>query len=693
MSGIGVATKEDLQKPKLGLQLDTRSAFAQALRDVINLTQVSQLALDHLRNFFRGADLALSLVNSKENHLMPIWVNNKGELCTRFLKQEGLLWDVAIKTFKEQDRRFPLDIYTTVIDMEGSHLGVLVLRGGNEDMVQLVDYVAQELARTATQMEEISEVHQLSRELAILNQIGKSLTAYTELDNILVATMQGIWELFRVEVASLILLDFDKEDMLIKIPLTGEPDQVKRFDSGEMRGIIGNCITQRAIAMVEDVSMESLFDPVLDAVDGFSTRSLLCVPLLVRDRAMGAISLINNIDGPFGKRDVDMLVTLAASVAAAVANARLIHEITAANRDLQESRREIERSRLTLLALFDNLDDELYIIDQNYKLIAVNRSRTGRVGIEPQKLVGKLCYEVLENQTSPCLMCRAQETFGKGKKTNRTERSRSLDGQPVEREIYTYPIVDAAGNVSQTILQLRDVTDQRRLEASLVQAEKLAALGQLAAGVAHELNNPITAVIANTQLLQRELDPNQVDMESVDLIEQAGKRAQSVVRGLLDFARQEAEEFHLVDVNHTIQQALSLVERQWKRANVEIIRDLSHERLEVEGNADHLQGVWLNLLVNAFDALEGKPGKVFVQSKKKGSKVVVSVEDNGVGIMTGDIKRIFDPFFTTKAPGKGTGLGLATSFRIIEQHHGKIDVDSNPDLGTLFTVSLPAPRK
>jgi two-component system NtrC family sensor kinase len=688
-----VATKQDHQNVKLGLQLDTRSAFAQALRDVVNLSQVAQIALDHLVNFFQGADLALSLATSRENQLVPVWTNNEGDLCNQFLQQKGILWDAAIKTFKALDRRLTLDIYSALIDIEGTHLGVLVLRGGTEDMTQLVDYVAQELARTATQMEEITEVQQLSRELAILNQIGKSLTAYTELDNILVATMQGIWELFQVEVAILLLLDFDEQNTLIKIPLTGEPDHVKRFDAIEMKGIVGNCISQRAIALVEDISVESLFDPVMDGVDGYSTKSLLCVPLLVRDRAMGAISLINNIDGPFEKRDVDMLVTLAASVAVAVANARLIHEITAANIDLQDSRREIERSRSTLLALFDNLDDELYIIDRNYNVVAVNRARAERVGLEPQKLVGKLCYRVLEAQVKPCLECRAQETFTNRKKTNRTERIRGIGSQPVEREIYTYPILDVEGNVSQTILQLRDVTDQRRLEASLVQAEKLAALGQLAAGVAHELNNPITAVIANTQLLQRELDPDHVDMESVELIELAGKRAQRVVRALLDFARQEAEEFRLVDVNHTIAQALSLVERQWEKANVELVRDLTSELLQVDGNADHLQGVWLNLLVNAYDALEGKPGRVTVQSKKQGQNILVRVEDNGVGINSIDIKRIFEPFFTTKAPGTGTGLGLATSFRIIEQHQGKIEVDSNPGAGTIFTVRLPIAKK
>ena len=193
-----MTTKENFQNLKLGLQLDTRGAFAQALRDVINFNQVAQLALDHLGQFFQNADLTLALAASKENHLMPVWASNKGEYCTQFLQQEGLLWDIASKTYKGQDRRLPLDIYVSMIDTEGSCLGVLVLRGGDEDMQDLVDFVAQELAQTSNQMDEISEVQQLSRELAILNQIGKSLTAYLELDNILVATMQGIWELFRL---------------------------------------------------------------------------------------------------------------------------------------------------------------------------------------------------------------------------------------------------------------------------------------------------------------------------------------------------------------------------------------------------------------------------------------------------------------------------------------------------------------
>ncbi len=684
-----VVFEESLPRLAGGYQIDARSAIAQAVREVLNFDHVARASMDTLRHRFQGAEVAISLSRFPGYRLLPIWVSGNGELASQFLCQQGLLWQISQDAFEGKVATSSENVHVRLIKVDDVAMGVTILRGGDQQMLDLAESISTELARAASQLEEIADVQRLRRELEILNQIGKSLTSHLELDGILVATMQGIWELFRVEVAAITLLDFDQQDVLIKIPLTGGSGNILRYNAKAVKGILGDCIFQQATALVEDVSQNPRFDPEIDGVDGYVSRSLLCVPLLVRARSMGAISLINKLDDPFDKRDLDLLVTFAASVAGAIANAHLIHEITAANRDLKESRQEIERSRSTLLALFDNLDDELYIIDSSYTLIAVNRSRSERAGADPRQLVAKRCYKILEGRSKPCPICRSQETFASGVKTKRTERVRGADGRAVVRDIYTYPIMNSEGKVSQTILQLRDVTEQRRLESSLVQAEKLAALGQLAAGVAHELYNPITAVIANTQLLQRELDPNAVDMESVELIERAGKRAQRVVRDLLDFARHEPEEFQIVEINTTIQSALSLVGTQWQRAQIKLVQELSPLALPVYGNSDHLQGVWINLLVNAHDALQGKPGMVTVRSRNEGTLVIVEIEDTGVGISPEDMNRIFEPFFTTKAPGKGTGLGLATSYRILERHQGTIEVDSSPKVGTCFTVKLP----
>jgi two-component system NtrC family sensor kinase len=666
-----------------------RSVISQALEETLNLEQIVHLTLELVRSHFQGAILACSLHTRDGSALHPVWVNSDSSLGSQFLNQEGLLWDVSKALTDTKEIEMPSGYQSAVIENETRQYGIMILGRGDRAMLELVKFIAEGFQEVAGQIEETSDIHRLTRELEILNRTAKSLTTSLDLDTILVAIMQGVWELFPDEVAILTLLDFDRDELYIKIPLTGDPNHVVRYEPENVVGIVGDCIDNRATSVVPNIGTDSRYDADLDSEIGLSTQSLMCVPLLTHDRVLGALSILSNSLDGFAKKDLDLLVAFSASVSVAISNARFLHEVTKANANLEDSRREIERSRNTLLALFDNLDDELYIINREYELIAVNQARANRAGTAPQDLVTRKCFQVLEDRDSPCPACLAKPTFDAGKKTMRIENTIGADHQFIIREIYTYPINDAEGNVFQTILQLRDITERRRLEASLIQAEKLAALGQLSAGVAHELNNPITAVIANTQLLQRELKPVEVDLESVDLIEKAGRRAQKVVRALLDFSRQEPQEFHTVDVNQSIQNALALVEKQWERAKVKLTRNLTSDLPPIHGNTDHLQSVWINLLVNAQDALDEQPGEVMLRSERRGEFVVVQVQDTGAGIPKEYISRIFDPFFTTKAPGKGTGLGLATCFRIVDQHRGTIEVDSETEVGTTFTVRLP----
>ena len=206
--------KEDLQKLRPGADFDALGAFSKAVRDVVNLSQVARLALDNLSHHFRGADLALSLSTSRDQNLLPLWVAGDQDLSVRFRQQEGPLWDATLQAYNGDQPPSSSSFYTRQIMVDDVVIGVMVLRDGDEQMVGLVDFVTDELAQVAVQLDEIAEVQQLSRELAILNKIGKSLTAHLELESILVATMQGIWELFDVEVAFLTLLDFDRDDRL-----------------------------------------------------------------------------------------------------------------------------------------------------------------------------------------------------------------------------------------------------------------------------------------------------------------------------------------------------------------------------------------------------------------------------------------------------------------------------------------------
>jgi two-component system NtrC family sensor kinase len=281
------------------------------------------------------------------------------------------------------------------------------------------------------------------------------------------------------------------------------------------------------------------------------------------------------------------------------------------------------------------------------------------------------------------------ETLFSGQSTQRTERRWDSDGQPLEWEISTYPIRDEKNQMLQVIVLNQDVTEKRRLETSLAQSEKMAAVGQLAAGVAHDINNPLSAIIANTQLLQRELPPGDERQESLELIAKAGDRALRVVRNLLDFARQETYEFTATDVNASLQSALDLIEHQLLTHSIAIHCSLAADLPLIQASYDHLQSVWLNLLLNARDAFAGQSGDIHLTTCRQGNEVHVLVADTGMGIPPERLTRIFEPFYTTKQAGQGTGLGLSLCQRIIKQHGGHIHVDSQVGRGTVFTVALP----
>jgi signal transduction histidine kinase len=378
--------------------------------------------------------------------------------------------------------------------------------------------------------------------------------------------------------------------------------------------------------------------------------------------------------------------------------------------ELEALHKEVTRSRSTLMALFDGIPNPIYIIDRDYKLVAVNKASAQKArpegpprldggsgghasasdrGRMPRELVGRLCYQALYGRTEPCVGCRVMETMSTGQINHRTERRVEDADQTSEWEISTYPIRSEGQLPGQVIVFEQDVTEKRRLEASLAQSEKLAAIGQLAAGVAHEINNPLAAIIANSQLLHRELPQNPDWQESVDLIARAGERAQRVVRGLLDFARQERYDFDFTDVNASIESAAGLIQHQLVSHAVTLRSDLEPDLPRIQASYDHLQSVWLNLLMNAVDALNHAPGEVRVSTRQHDDYVHVSIVDTGMGIPAERLARIFEPFYTTKSPGRGTGLGLAMSQQIIKHHCGQIRVLSRVGQGTSFTVILP----
>jgi signal transduction histidine kinase len=240
-----------------------------------------------------------------------------------------------------------------------------------------------------------------------------------------------------------------------------------------------------------------------------------------------------------------------------------------------------------------------------------------------------------------------------------------------------------------------DITAKVRLEDQLLQVEKLSSIGLLAAGIAHEVNTPITGISSYTQMLLKQTPETDIRKPILEKIEKQTFRAAEIVNGLLNFARMNGSEFKDLDVNRLIKESLSLLDHQLKMNHVKVEHTLDSTIPLVYGNSGKLQQVFINLFLNARDAM-GAGGMLKVHTAMNDSMVIVDIQDTGAGISEENIKRIFDPFFTTKSTGKGTGLGLAVTYGIIQEHGGRIFVDSTPGQGTHFRIKLPtryAPHK
>jgi two-component system NtrC family sensor kinase len=503
--------------------------------------------------------------------------------------------------------------------------------------------------------------------------------------------VRGTCWLMGCEAAALVLLNEPQDGWIVSKSLgadanhTGWIYQVTQLPEGSL---LANCLRNGRFLIANDGAQNPRYDPACDGLGDLAIRNLLCVPLAVDGQVLGAIKAINKRTGAFEAADQDLLAVIAAQAALVISATRLIQQLKLTNADLVAGRWELLGSRNTLRALFDHLPASLYTIDTDYRLVAVNRTRTQRLGQAPRALVGTTCYQALFARSEPCSDCRVRQTLETGQTTQRNER-RYVGDDVFEWEINTYPIRDDNDRIIQAVLMEQDVTERRRLEAILTQSEKLAAIGQLAAGVAHEINNPLTAIIANAQILHRELPPNSDLQESVDLIARAGARATQVVRNLLDFARKEEYHLGVTDPNETIERALELVQHEILSRGIRLEFNPDPNLPPILASQDHLQSVWLNLLLNAIDSLDKTPAEVHITTLRIGDEIHVKVADNGKGIPSDRLTRIFEPFYTTKAAGRGTGLGLSVSHRIVRQHGGRIGVESQVGVGSTFTVVLP----
>lgn len=577
------------------------------------------------------------------------------------------------------------------ISLDGNSLGAVLILGANcsSERIDQLAGLLPPVARMIQTERGIQAFQERTRDLARLQSDLTRMGFHTDFENLQARIIQGACQVLAGSSGALALLDSSDAEWMVRKALDEDGEWVYQISQKDGKGLVRACLRSGVTIRVDDVSTDQRFDPSSDAIGDDPIRTMICAPLHVDGEVLGAIQVINKRQGGFTSLDQDMLSMITSLAANAMNSTRLIQQLKIVNADLEASRWELLESRNTLRALFDNLPTGLYIIDPQYKIMLVNRSRSLLTGKSSDSLIDKTCYQALFDRTTPCPECRVQDTFQDGASTQRSESRLGEGDETTEFEISTYPIDDGAGQIIQAILLEQDVTERYRLEGILAQSEKLAAIGQLAAGVAHEINNPLTAIIANAQILHRELPPESDLQESIDLIARAGARATQVVRNLLDFARKEDYHLGLTDINETLRRALELLQHEVLSRGVVIEFKPDPSLPPILASHDHLQSVWLNLILNAVDSLDKTPGKIKVSARRIGNEIHVSVADNGKGITPERLTRIFEPFYTTKEPGRGTGLGLSVCHRIIKQHGGQIRVESQIGVGSEFTIILP----
>jgi PAS domain S-box-containing protein len=237
---------------------------------------------------------------------------------------------------------------------------------------------------------------------------------------------------------------------------------------------------------------------------------------------------------------------------------------------------------------------------------------------------------------------------------------------------------------------IKDITQRRNMERQLLQADKLASLGQLSAGVAHEINNPLGLILGYTQLLIREESAESEKLEDLKTIEKHTRNCKSIVAALLDFARRTETKRTPVDINQAVQEVLTVINHQFELDNVDIVVNYDETVPTFSGDKEKLKQVIMNLVLNAEQAIEDS-GRVSISTTflAQPGEIQVAVQDTGIGIRKEVMDKIFDPFFTTKPVGQGTGLGLSLSYGIIQEHNGEIVVHSEPGMGATFTVIIP----
>ena len=570
--------------------------------------------------------------------------------------------------------------------------------------------------------EENKRLRRAVEELSILNAIGSAIGSTMDLNEVVELIVQESVKNLNVEQAAVMLLQQDEasDPFRTMARKAHSGNELVPFRFGQQ--LTGWMLKNRKPLLINDIQDDDRFRSV--AAADFPIRSLLSVPLRAKGQMVGLLNVFNKRgEEGFTREDQRLLSIIASQSSQIVENARLYEELQRRSKDLEESEQKYR-------ALMQEASEAILLAAASTKrIVEVNERAEALTGRPRERLIGRTLAQVL-----PVAELEDAETYEKiaDSRNLRVTFSSDVDGEKRHYDLSATEVTYGAHKLIQVICL--DVSEREKLadhlrvhtedlereveaatknlrasQAKLIQQEKMAALGRLVAGVAHEMNTPIGTINSNADTLARSLSvvrqitsgddaPQQLKdnkrliqvlslLEDISRINKlACERIVSIVGSLRNFARLDQAELQMADLREGLESTLTLVYHELKN-RITIVKEYG-EIPPVRCHPNQINQVFMNLLVNASQAIPDK-GEIRLKTFRDGDMVKVQVADNGVGIPPANLEKIFDPGFTTKGVGVGTGLGLSICFKIAEDHKGGIDVESDVGKGSTFTLRLP----
>jgi len=520
-----------------------------------------------------------------------------------------------------------------------------------------------------------------NRQLFALIDVAEAITHLTDVESLLENVLDAVLRVTSLSFGCVHLFDEEDESLVLAVQQNlreSAVEMIKKYELGE--GIIGKAAVLSETLIVTDTSRDQrLARPVAEE----KIVSIAAVPLIGREGVVrGILSLFSAETRNFTAHESSMLTAIGKQVGVALERAGLIEEVT-------NSRKEWEET-------FDSMTDGVSIHAPSGKIRRANSSLARMFGASEENLVGIRCCELYHGAKKPRPDCTIMRTV-----TERMPQKVELEDSAKGRilRVITDPIISENGRIVGVVCTTRDVTDEKLIERRLVQQERISAIGEIAAGIAHEVGTPLNIISANVEFLLRGNSENSAD--ELKAIREQTKNITKLVHQLLDFSRDRSPEFSAVNVNNLIERTVGLLNHQLQNSHIKTELNLVNYLPTVDGDPSQIQQVLFNLITNARQAMEVVPPSERERSLRISTDsalmptenfphphIIVKISDNGRGIPEDALPNVFNPFFTANKEG-GTGLGLSISHRIVQKHSGVIEIENNPHQGITVVIKLP----